>query len=485
MSTLPSTPPSQPPLRPRPFVGVVLGLLLVFFLVGFAYASVLFFETTRAIALNAPQLSRRGENEVGDIVRATGGEPIRVNNPDPTEPGGLQDVTAPLWSMDSGQGRINILLLGIDQRPQEKGYYRTDTMIVFTIDPATGDIGMLSIPRDLWVTIPGYGEGRINTAHVVGDLQKRPGGGPALAKETVAQLLGQPIHYYIRINFQGFRRILEEIGCIEIDVPYDIDDPKFPDDNYGYDPFYIKAGHYCMDAETALKYARTRHADSDFGRMERQQQVILAIKNKVLSAGQLPHLIARAPVLLTTLADSVQTDIPATQQIMLANLARRLNTTNIRRLVIDRSMAVGTVTASGASVLMPQMEVLRPAVEAFFNPEIVPTPTPVVDTEWIEQLRAEQARIAVLNGTADPDRGRQTAEWLSSQGFLVVGYGPADRTDYAQSQIIEYRSKPFTLRQLVEIFAVGDDSIHPAVGPIGDIDIQVIIGADFRLPVIP
>jgi LCP family protein required for cell wall assembly len=482
MSTLPSPSSSQPSPRPRPVMAIGLGLLLVFFLGGFAYASVLFFETTRAIALNAPQWSRRGESEIGDIVRATGDESMLADRQEAAAHTGLPDVTAPLWSVGSGQGRINILLLGIDQRPQEKGYYRTDTMIVFTIDPASGDIGMLSIPRDLWVTIPGYGEGRINTAHVVGDLQKRPGGGPALAKETVAQLLGQPIHYYIRINFEGFLKILNEIGCIEIDVPYDINDPTFPDNNYGYDPFYIKAGHYCMDAETALKYARTRHADSDFGRMERQQQVILAIKNKILSAGQLPHLIARAPVLLTTLADSVQTDIPATQQILLANLARRLNTANLRRLVIDRSMAVGTVTASGASVLMPQMEVLRPAVEAFFNPEVVPTPTPVVNSERIEQLRAEQARIAVLNGTLDPDLGRRTAEWLSRQGFLVVGYGPADRTDYAQSQIVEYRSKPFTLRQLVEIFAVGDDSIHPAVGPIGDIDIQVIIGADFRLP---
>lgn len=481
MSTLPSTPSSHPPLRPRPLMGIVLGLLLVFFLVGFAYASVLFFETTRAIVLNAPQLARQGETDIGHIVRATGGDPMLIDRLETTENAGLQDVTAPLWSASVGQGRINILLLGIDQRPGEKGYYRTDTMIVFTIDPASGDVGMISIPRDLWVTIPGYGEGRINTAHVVGDLQKRPGGGPALAKETVAQLLGQPIHYYVRINFEGFRKILNEIGCIEIDVPYDINDPLFPDNNYGYDPFYIKAGHYCMDAETALKYARTRHADSDFGRMERQQQVILAIKNKVLSAGQLPHLIARAPVLLTTLADSVQTDIPATQQIVLANMARRLNTANVRRLVIDRSMAVGTMTASGASVLMPQMDVLRPAVEAFFNPDIVPTPTPVVNAELIEQLRAEQARIAVLNGTLDPDLGRRTAEWLSSQGFLVVGYGPADRTDYAQSHIIEYRSKPFTLRQLVEIFAVGDEGIHPAVGSIGDIDIQVIIGADFRL----
>ena len=204
----------------------------------------------------------------------------------------------------------------------------------------------------------------------------------------------------MRINFDGFRQLLEEIGCLEIDVPKDIDDPLFPDDNLGYDPFSIKAGHYCMDADTALKYARTRHADSDFGRLRRQQQVLVAIKNKVLDTGQLPHLIARLPALLEALSSTIKTDIPPSQQIALANLARKLSAANIRQLVIDEAMTDGTMI-SGASVLMPNMALIGSAVANFFNPSEVPTPAPV-DT-FREELRRDNATVAVLNGTTQPD----------------------------------------------------------------------------------
>ncbi len=477
---------SLQPSRPRrrginPLSGLLLGLLLVIFLAAFGYASYLFFQTTRSILLNAPQLANARQNPQG-ITNLVAGQPIEAAQPLQTETDSSSSFTAPLFPAWNEKGRINLLLLGIDQRPQEKGYYRTDTMIVLTIDPGTGDVGMLSLPRDLWVTIPGYGEGRVNTAHVIGDLEKVPGGGPALAKETVSQLLGQPIHYYARINFEGFRKIIEEIGCIEIDVPNDIDDPTFPDDNYGYDPFFVKAGHYCMDANTALKYARTRHADSDFGRMERQQQVILAIKNKVLDTGQLPHLITRAPALLKALAGSFQSDLPAAQLITLANLARSLNTGNIRRLVFDRSMAVGTLTASGASVLMPQMDVIRPAVNAFFNPTVTPAPTPTPASPLAQQLASEGARVAVLNGSSNPDLARLAAEWLAGQGYNIVGYANADRDDYAQTQIIDYGGKSFALRQLVELLAIGDENIRPATNANGDVDIQIILGADFTPP---
>lgn len=461
--------------------GALLGFLLIVFLAAFGYASYLFFQAARTIALSAPQLAQRdniqGDNQSG----LTGNETVLTGDPTGAGVTDQPGATTPLFPAWNTPGRINILLLGIDQRPQEKGYYRTDTMIVLTADPSTGDVGMLSLPRDLWVTIPGQGEARINTAHVYGDLNKYPGGGPGLAKETVSLLLGQPIHYYVRINFEGFRKLIEEIGCIEIDVPRDIDDPTFPDDNYGYDPFFIAAGHYCMDANTALKYARTRHADSDFGRMERQQQVILAIKNKVLDSGQLPRLISRAPALLSALSESFQSDLPAGQLITMANLARRLNTDNMRRLVFDRAMAVGTITSTGASVLLPQMDVIGPAVDAFFNPSPAPTPTPIADLAVRDQLALEQARVAVLNGSSDPDLGQLAAEWLTAQGYQVIGFAEADRNDYAQTQIIASDNKPFTARQLVDLLAIGDENIRPATSANPSVDIQLILGADFRL----
>jgi len=147
--------------------------------------------------------------------------------------------------------------------------------------PLQGSVGMLSIPRDLWVTIPGYGENRINTAHYLGDKNGYPGGGPALAMKTVQYNLGVPVHFYVRVDFDGFRRIVDTLGGIDIEIPQTINDPKYPDENYGYDPFYIEAGLQHLDGDTALKYARTRAtAGADFARARRQQQVLFAIREK-------------------------------------------------------------------------------------------------------------------------------------------------------------------------------------------------------------
>ncbi|MGQ9516789.1 MAG: LCP family protein [Anaerolineae bacterium] len=270
------------------------------------------------------------------------------------------------------QKRINILLLGIDQRPDETGPFRTDTMIVVTIDPETGAVGMLSIPRDLWVPIPGYGENRINTAHFLGDLHKYPGGGPALAKKTVSYNFGFPVHYYVRVNFEGFRRLIDMIGGVDIDVPYEIRDDQYPDENYGYDPLYIPAGRIHMDGALALKYARTRKADSDFQRARRQQQIILAVKDKVLSLNLLPSLLPKIPELLRTLSDSIQTDIPTEELIQLARLVRDLDTEHIKTVVIDETMTAPQTTPTGAYVLLPIREQIRPVIDDLF---LSPLPT--------------------------------------------------------------------------------------------------------------
>jgi len=469
------------PRRPNFFSGVFLGVLLLVFLAAFGYASYLFFQTARTIVLNAPQMSANPAIATDDpaIPGYSSTEDYASQEQFEAADSGstLAALLAPIWNE---QEPINILLLGIDQRPGEKGSYRTDTMILVNIDPKTGNIGMLSMPRDLWVTVPTAlpRETRINSAHFIGDSDPNyEGDGPTLAKETVSLFMGQPVHYYVRINFEGFRALLEEIGCLDIDVPYTIDDPEFPNDSYGFDPFFIEAGQYCMDADTVLKYARTRHQDTDFGRMRRQQQVLVAVKDKVLSTDELPRLISRMPALLSALSDSLQTDMPMSQQITLANLARKLNTDNVRQLLIDGSMVEATILNSGAYVLMPKLDLIRPALDAFFNPQAAPPPSP--DDDLRVELERESARIAVLNGTSTPELALQVGEWLTGQGFVVVGYGEADRTDYAQTQIIDYGGKPFTLQELIDLFAIVDENIRPGAGSNEQADIQLIIGADF------
>jgi LCP family protein required for cell wall assembly len=241
-----------------------------------------------------------------------------------------------------GGERVTILLLGIDQREVEAGPWRTDTMVVLTIDPATESAGMLSIPRDLWVTISGYEvEGKINTAHFIGDAQDYPGGGPALAVATVQRTFDIPVQYYVRLNFTAFERIIDLIGGVAMCVDQPIDDPLYPDSAFGYEPLYIPAGCQNMDGRLALKYARARHTPlGDFDRARRQQQVILAVRDKLTQAEMLPTLIGQAGALLDALGDSLQTNLSPEQLIELARLGATIDPANIQALTIEPSMTL-------------------------------------------------------------------------------------------------------------------------------------------------
>ena len=481
--------------------GGLLGLLLVIFLASFLYASFLFFRTARGILASSPQAAQTLLPASNSPAGAQSGDPNQGHTADGAQ--GSVAISAnrrnnePGFAIDSlweSQKPVNILLLGIDQRPGEQGYYRTDTMILLHINPKTGDVGMISFPRDLWVKVPGYWETRINSAHVIGDAKNYPGGGPELAKKTVENLIGQPVDYYVRINFEGFRRLLEEIGCIDIDVPKLIDDPTFPDDHYGYDPLYLEPGHYCMDADLALKYARTRHVDSDFGRMQRQQQVIMAIKDKLLNTGELPHLVARAPALLNILSDSLQTDMPLSEMIALTNSARNLNLNDIRRLIIDVNMVEPTITETGAAVLLPKMDLIQAAVDDFFAADSEKAPRPgggVPPTEAPPTLSPSQSptstpiqqdvRIVILNGATTPGQEKTLADILIAHGYDVVGTGQADRMDYAQTQIITGDNTP-VVGQLADLLGVSDQNIRPGASDQLQADIVVIIGSDLIMP---
>jgi LCP family protein required for cell wall assembly len=271
----------------------------------------------------------------------------------------------PVWD---GQGRVNLLVMGIDQRENQGGYWRTDTMIILTIDPGSQTVGMISIPRDLWVPIWGYDvENRINTAHYYGDSRDYPGGGPALARDTVAYNLGIPIHHYVRLNFTAFERLIDEIGGIDVYVESAISDPQYPDEGIGYDPFYLSAGQHHLDGRTALKYARTRHGTSDFARARRQQQVILAVRDQIVKLNQLPRLIANGPQILNTLGDSVRTDLSFDQAVQLAQILNTIPADAYRSAVIDQSYTQPYTTDTGAQVLIPLRDKIATLYEGFFQ----------------------------------------------------------------------------------------------------------------------
>jgi len=291
--------------------------------------------------------------DVGELPTAT---PNATPNPEFMAPT-LDLGNAPVWQ---GTDRVTVLLLGADTRPSERGTARprTDSIMLLMVDPQLKVAGVLSIPRDLWVDIPGYGLNRINTAYVwgAGDL----------AMETVQYNLGVRVNYYVLVEFDAFVTLIDEIGGIDVYVPYTIYDPTYPDMAYGYDPFYITAGQHHMDGETALKYVRTRHSDSDFGRAQRQQDVLFAIRERVLSLNMLPTLIQKAPTLYATLSDSIVTNMTLDQMISLAMLAQDIPRENIRTGVIDANYTRDYITGQGAQVLIPDRERIGPLLHEVF-----------------------------------------------------------------------------------------------------------------------
>lgn len=253
-----------------------------------------------------------------------------------------------------GTSRFTVLMVGLDRRPGETGLaYRTDTMMLASLDPSTKSLGILSIPRDLYVEVPGYSSlQRVNSPMVLGELQQ-PGYGPELMKQTVQYNLGIRVHDYLAVDFNTFITIIDAIGGIDVDVPYNITDLEYPNMYYGYDPFYIKAGLQHLDGATALKYARTRHGDSDFNRAERQQQVLYAVRDRVLSLNMLPQLLAQAPTMWNAVSNGVSSGLKFEQLLQLIWYLKDISRDNIHTGVINENYTVGYSTPRGESVLIP------------------------------------------------------------------------------------------------------------------------------------
>ncbi len=275
----------------------------------------------------------------------------------------LDDPTVGRSRLDNAD-QINILLLGTDGRDEEDGPPRTDLMMLLLLDRAAPRATIISIPRDLWVPIPGYGEGKINTAFFLGSLEDS---GQELAKETVEELFGIRITHTVQVNFNGFREVVDELGGIELTVPETIDDPEYPDGNYGTLHLHIPAGRQQMDGETALRYARTRHGGVDQDRSERQQAVMLAIRKKALEPSQL----ARAPFLLRTAYRTVESTLSLSDFFALARLGRSLEQRDIslHTLQADGELVWPVITWNGQDALMYDRATLYRVVQGWMAGE--------------------------------------------------------------------------------------------------------------------
>jgi LCP family protein required for cell wall assembly len=266
-----------------------------------------------------------------------------------------------------GKERFTVLVMGLDTRPNELGgSVRTDTMILISLDPATKRVGMLSIPRDLFVDIPGYAPQRINTAYGLGELEG-PGGGPRLAMQTVQYNLGIRVNEYVVLDFNSFIRIVDLIDGIDVNVPAAIYDPEYPDMNYGYDPFYIEAGWHHLDGMTALKYARSRHSSDDIDRAQRQQQVIYAIRDKVIAYDYIPKLAAQAYPLWAELQKGVSTGLSIEQILELAYYVKDIPPDSFTRGVLGWEYVISR-DYQGMDVLVPNRSKLADLMVQVFGP---------------------------------------------------------------------------------------------------------------------
>lgn len=386
------------------------------------------------------------------------------------------DVLQP-WS---GKERVTVLVMGIDLRCDEEGPTHTDSMMVLTMDPVGLSAAVLSLPRDLWIEIPTFGANKINQAYFFGEAYDYPGGGAALAVETVEAALGVPIDYYAAVNFQGVVDFINLIDGITVETIEDIDDPSYPDNCYGYEGFYLNTGEHELNGEQALKYARTRAtAGGDVDRAGRQQQVVLAARDKVLRLDMVPRLIIQAPQLWQSFQNNVDTNLTLEESLQLGLLAQDIPRESIRMEVIDYDYVYNETTLDGQQVLVPNRESIRALRDQLFAPPAIPTP---VIANLPQMMLEEGARIVVHNGTSVFGLAGDTETYLQNLGFQIVGVGNADSAAYPTTQILDFGSHPNTTRYLAQVMGIPPLNISYSGRQEADHDVLVILGNDWQLP---
>ena len=271
---------------------------------------------------------------------------------------------APLLAIPDWKGidRINVLLLGMDQRDAERSAgipTRTDTMIILSVDPVAKTAAMVSLPRDMWVQIPGLGEQRINEAYPYGESHHVDGGGSGLLERTIERNFGIHITNYAAVNFVGFEQVVDALGGVVIDVPRPLKDDAYPTPDYGLERVYFAPGPQLMDGVTALKYARSRHSDNDLARNARQQAVLVAIRDRTLRFDSL----SRLPALVDIGTRAAQSDFSAGDLLSLGKLASQVSADHVKTLVIQPPLVRDFRGVGGAALLMPDTAGIRKAIQ--------------------------------------------------------------------------------------------------------------------------
>ena len=362
---------------------------------------------------------------------------------------------------------VTFALLGSDTRGGRS--FRTDTIVIAALRPKSGQVTLISIPRDLWVYVPSYGMQRVNTAYEFGDINHYPGGGPASLKDTLLYNLGIRIDHLAMVDFDGFRQIVDTLGGVDVPVAcaytdWHLIDPSYdPYNENNWSLYTVGPGVVHMDGDLSLWYARSRKKSSDFDRGRRSQEVLRAIYSRALQAG----VITKIPQLYNDLNYAVTTDLGLPDLLQLAPLALHLTNADIRSYYIGKSLVTGWMTPGGASVLLPN----GPAIQAMLQEALSPSRrTPEMDSILIE----------VRNGTYNSGWDTLAAQRLNYAGYEARA-APADRPDYAGSLLYDLTAAqdPNRVASLLAVLGLPPSALVSTPMQ-SDLSYVLILGADYQ-----
>ncbi len=399
------------------------------------------------------------------------------------EPGSLG------WKIKRNE-RINIVLLGYGG-PGHDGPYLTDSIMVLSLRPGTHEAIMVSLPRDLWVKIPAlpnnrFMMGKLNSAYAIGsDRRNYPNvrndwktltGGGDLTAATISQVIGQPVDYWVGVDFKAFRDVVDALGGVQINVPTALDDRRYPrGETAGMMHIHFNPGLQQFDGERALEYARSRESTSDFDRSRRQQLIMVAVRQRVFSLNAIPRLLS----LLGALQDNVRTNLRPAEMRLLAGLAGQFKDEDIRRVAIDTSNFLRNGYSSDGQYVLQPLDPTYGALHRYLAIALVDRS--VLATRVPFQLQDGSGRYWLPYGIGTP--ASILTSLLQAEGW-DARLGPASTRRLAQTEILDGSggSATNTVAWLKSYFgAVVTTVPPPASGPA----ITVIIGSDFTQRTFP
>jgi LCP family protein required for cell wall assembly len=416
--------------------------------------------TIRPSATPVPSVTPTSAPQFAPSLGITEPQPIRegISTPATAIPTAVPKYGVP-------KGTTNVLLLGSDAPVGDGGVKRTDTMIVVSINRDGPTASMVSLPRDLYVYLPGGPINRLNAAITLGGVN--------LLKQTILYNFGIPIHYFARVDFEGFEEIVDGIGGVDLAVScgfkdWRIKSPELdPEDEDNWYVHELEPGIHQMDGDTALWYARSRLMSNDFDRGRRQQQLLRAMLNQGVDLG----LVAQVPALWGTFQDTVETDMDIGRMLQIASLGPAIRENGVQNLYLLGKTEPWIVPETNAQVQLPVWEGPGKMSETFQRLFLPPA---------LNKASRAPIVVEVVNASGNPDMAMLAADNLAWYGFVPI-VGDEDMP-LQESTMLTYYAPNFKGSydwMISWIFDLSKGEIILDEETAFDYDYQVVLGEDF------